>query len=72
MLTGVRILASLVILSGVILLALAPIIGPRLFDTLYGVEPLTYFGALLLVAGLGSISATYLIQVLLAEQPQTG
>ena len=44
------------VFGGVVLIILAPIIGDDLFDTLWGVEPLTYIGAILLLVGLGVIS----------------
>ena len=41
-------------LSGVACLILAPIISPIAFDSLWGVEPLTYIGGMLLIAGLAA------------------
>ena len=45
-------LGALAVVSGVVCLILAPIVGPAAFDNLWGVEPLNYIGALLLIAGL--------------------
>ena len=59
--TGTRITAGLTGFGGVVLLVVAPVIGDSLFDALWGVEPLTYIGAVLLLVGLGVISASYLI-----------
>ena len=59
--SGVRITAGLVVVGGVFLLVLAPTVGNSLFDNLWGVEPLTYVGAALLMAGLAVISVSYLI-----------
>ncbi len=59
--TGIRIAAGVVVFGGVVLLVVAPIIGSDLFEALWGVEPLSYTGAVLLLVGLGVISASYLI-----------
>ena len=45
---------------------LAPIIGDNLFDTLWGVEPLTYIGAVLLLVGLGAISLSIVMPALIS------
>ena len=46
---------SLVVaLAGLVCLFLAPVIGPVVFDSLWGVEPLSYIGALMLIAGLAA------------------
>lgn len=45
-------LGTLAVVSGVVCLILAPIVGPAAFDNLWGVEPLNYIGALLLILGL--------------------
>lgn len=59
---------GILVLGGIILLILAPIIGERAFSSLWGVEPLSYIGAVLLVAGLGVIVASYLVPDLLAKR----
>ena len=56
-----RNLGGLVVLAGVIILVLAPIIGGSLFTALWGVEPLTYIGAAVVIVGLGVTSLSYLI-----------
>ena len=56
------------VLGGIILLILAPMIGEKAFSSLWGVEPLSYIGAVLLMAGLGVISASYLVPVLIAKR----
>ena len=48
-----RIIAGLVLVGGVAGLALAPFIGKSLFAEIWGVEPLSYLGGLLVVAALG-------------------
>ena len=58
-LTGARIIGSLVGLAGAISLILSPFIGETLFSALWGVEPLAYIGAVLLIAGLGIVSLSY-------------
>ena len=59
--TGATIVGGLLVLAGVISLIFAPLIGDDLFTNLWGVEPLAYIGAVLLIAGLGAISASYLL-----------
>ena len=54
------------VFSGVILIILAPIVGSDLFDSLWGVEPLTYIGAILLLVGLGVISLTVVLPALIS------
>ena len=44
----------MVAVSGLACLILAPFIGPAVFDSLWGIEPLTYIGGALLVAGLAA------------------
>ena len=43
---------GLTVAGGVACLILAPVLGPPAFDNLWGVEPLNYVGAVLLIAGL--------------------
>ncbi len=57
----VRVIGGLVVLAGGVAVALAPLIGESVSATLWGVEPLAYVGALLLLAGLGAISLSYAI-----------
>ena len=66
--TGARISGGIVVLGGLLLLILAPIVGEKLFDSLWGVEPLAYIGAIFLVIGSGSIAASYLIPELIARR----
>jgi len=54
-----RIFAGLVLVGGVVGLVLAPFIGKSLFAELWGVEPLSYLGGLLVVAALGGTTLTY-------------
>lgn len=65
---GARVTWGLVLLGGVILIILAPIIGENLFSSLWGVEPLTYIGAILLVVGLGAFTASNVIPRLIARR----
>ena len=61
-----RITGGAAVFGGVILFILAPIIGDNLFDTLWGVEPLTYIGAVLLLVGLGAISLSIVMPALIS------
>ena len=71
-LTAARILGGLLAAAGAISLILAPLIGDALFDSLWGVEPLAYIGATLLMAGLAAISASYLIPGVLERERSSG
>lgn len=57
----VRVLGGLIFAGGLSGLILAPFIGAAVFATLWGVEPLTYIGAALVIAGLAVVSASYLV-----------
>ena len=56
-----RAIAALVIIVGLILVVLAPLIGDRLSDSLWTVEPLAFIGALLLIGGMAVASLSYLV-----------
>ena len=64
--TWVWVTGGVAVFGGVILVILAPIIGDKLFDTLWGVEPLTYIGAILLLVGLGVISLSAVIPAVIS------
>ena len=67
MLAGAKVSGGLVVFSGIILLILAPIIGDNLFNFLWGVEPLTYLGTILLLVGLGLVAGSYVIPSLISR-----
>ena len=46
--------SAVIAISGVILIVLAPFIGANVFESLWGIEPLSYIGGILLIAGLGA------------------
>ena len=48
-------------------LILGPLIGEAVFTSLWGIEPFSYIGALLLIAGLGVISLSYIIPQVLRK-----
>ena len=50
---SIRIVGSLIAVGGFVCLILAPLIGENVFDKLWVIEPLTYIGYALIVAGLG-------------------
>ena len=58
-LTSIKIVGGVFALGGIICLILAPLIGETVFDSLWALEPLTYIGTALLVAGLGVAVASY-------------
>ena len=55
------ILGGIVALAGGLGLALSPFLGSLAFQTLWGIEPLAYLGALVLMAGLAVLSASYIL-----------
>ena len=59
--TAVRITAGLVVVAGVVNLILAPLLGSSVSADLWGVEPLAYVGAMLVIAGLVIVTLSYLI-----------
>ena len=54
-----RIAGIAVLASGGLFLLFSPLISSRLFSSVWGVEPLSYMGAILLIAGLAAIAASY-------------
>ena len=54
-----RAVGGVAVLGGIICLILAPILGDSLVENLWGVEPLTYIGAVLVIAGLTALTLTY-------------
>ena len=59
--TPAKIIAGTAALMGLVCMALAPVISAAAFESLWGVEPLTYIGALLLILGLGIAAAAYVV-----------
>ena len=59
LLTPIKISGGVFAVAGVICIILAPFIGESLFDSLWGIEPLSYIGAALLIGGLGTAAAVY-------------
>jgi len=57
--TSVKIIGGAIALAGIICLILAPLIGEKAFDSLWALEPFTYIGTALIVAGLGVVVAAY-------------
>ena len=53
-------------------LALAPLIGEALFADIWGVEPLTYIGAALLIAGLSAVALSYALPNALSRRARNG
>ena len=64
---GVRITGGVVVVCGVVLLILAPIMGDSLFSSLWGVEPFTYIGTILLAVGLGLVAGAYVVPTAIAR-----
>ena len=73
MLSRARIVGGFVVLAGVISLILSPFIGAFVFTNLWGVEPLAYIGAILLIVGLGVVALSYVIPAVIAgKRTQSG
>ena len=61
--TVVKISSGVIVLVGVTLLILAPLIGEKVFSSLWALEPFTYIGSAVIIAGLGLAMATaFLVQ----------
>ncbi len=56
-----RVAAASLVAAGALSVALAPLLGPSVSDSLWVVEPLTYVGGLLLIAGLAVLTASYVL-----------
>ncbi|MDE2842990.1 MAG: HAMP domain-containing sensor histidine kinase [Chloroflexota bacterium] len=56
-----RLLGALILVFGVANLAVAPVVGEAMFARLWGIEPLTYMGAALVILGLAITSLAYLV-----------
>lgn len=59
LLTSIKILGGVIAIAGIVCVALTPFIGESVFEPLWAVEPLSYIGILLLVAGLGIATSVY-------------
>ena len=58
--------------AGLVCIIVSPFASPEIFDNLWGVEPLTYIGALLLMAGLGVAGLGMGAAVLNGNAPDEG
>ena len=56
-----RVAGLVIAVAAIGCLALAPLIGEALFANVWGVEPLTYIGAALLVVGLAALALSYAV-----------
>jgi signal transduction histidine kinase len=63
----VRVAGYLIALVGIVSFVLALLIGDLLFSKLWRIEPLTYIGAVLVILGLGLVSASYVITWILGR-----
>ena len=70
--TRARIIGALLALAGVISLILSPFIGRALFATLWGLEPLAYIGAVLVIGGLAVISLSYFAPEVMGKKRHHG
>ena len=62
---------GVIVVAGILFLILAPFVGPAAFDSLWGVEPLGYIGAVLLIVGL-AVSAVSLGIAAIAASAHNG
>ena len=56
-----RLLGVLILVFGVANLVVAPVVGEAMFARLWGIEPLTYMGAALIILGLAITSLAYMV-----------
>ena len=66
----VRLLGVLIMVFGAANLAMAPFVGGAMFAHLWGIEPLTYVGATLVIVGLAITSLAYLVSEVLRSRRQ--
>ncbi|MBI2856619.1 MAG: HAMP domain-containing histidine kinase [Chloroflexi bacterium] len=59
--TLARAIGAFLVVAGAIGLIFAPFIGDALFSNLWGIEPLAYIGAILVMFGLGITSLSYVV-----------
>ena len=59
--TGSRIAGAAIASVALVALVLAPFVGDGVSATLWGVEPLTYLGAVLMILGLSSVAASFFL-----------
>ncbi|MDA1128620.1 MAG: HAMP domain-containing sensor histidine kinase [Chloroflexi bacterium] len=59
LLTPTKFIGGVIALGGLVCIILTPFVGKSFFDFLWGLEPLTYIGGILLIAGLGAAAAAY-------------
>ena len=57
---AVTIIGGIVALAGALGMAFSPFFGSVAFQSLWGIEPLAYLGAIVLITGLAVVSASYL------------
>ena len=63
-----RVIGIIVLIAGGVFLLLSPLVSAMLFSSLWGVEPVSYLGVLLVIIGLGAISVSYYADRRLAGQ----
>ncbi|MFQ6028276.1 MAG: hypothetical protein ACE5Q6_12350 [Dehalococcoidia bacterium] len=63
-----KIIGGLLLLAGIIGLILAPFAGEAIFAKLWGIEPFSYIGGVLIIVGLGVTSGSYFIPDLLGRK----
>ena len=66
----VRLVGLLILVFGAANLAVAPFIGEAMFANLWGIEPLTYFGAALAILGLTVTTISYLVSDVVRNRRQ--
>lgn len=59
--TGTKITGAVVVAIGILSVILAPLTGDAVFERLWGVEPFTYMGVLLITLGLAAVAIAYVI-----------
>ena len=56
-----RVAAAAVVVAGALSVALAPLLGASVSESLWVIEPLAYVGGMLLIAGLAVLTASYVL-----------
>lgn len=70
--TAARVVATLLLLAGVVGLIVSPFVSEKDLSSLWGVEPLSYVSAIVLIVGLSLALLTYLVPHLAARRAGYG
>ena len=64
---AVTIFGGIVALAGALGMALSPFFGSAAFQNLWGIEPMAYLGAIVVIAGLTVLSASLIVTMIFSK-----